>query len=168
MAESDIIQIRIGGHLIGIIGLKKVMTEMAGEFAAKPDEEIRAELFQRASAVNYIPRKATDTYEKELLKEFKRFLGYSVPHEEGTALQVYVLGPGCYNCDRLESDIRDVMAEMNVPGGILHITDAGEIGKYGVMGVPALVVNGRVVSVGSVPTKGEIRQWLQEAAGFPG
>jgi hypothetical protein len=83
MAESDIIQIRIGGHLIGIIGLKKVMTEMAGEFAAKSDEGIRAELFR-------------------------------------------------------------------------------------VMGVPALVVNGRVVSVGSVPTKGEIRQWLQEAAGFPG
>ena len=71
MAENDIIQIRVGGQLIGIIGLKKVMTEMAGEFASKPDEEIRVELFRRVSALNYIPRKATDAYERELLNEFK-------------------------------------------------------------------------------------------------
>ena len=164
MAENDIIQMRIGGHLIGISGLKKVMMEMAGEFAAKPDEEIRVELFRRVSALNYIPRKATDAYKCELLNEFKRFLGHSVPCEKATGLQILVLGPGCYNCDRLESDLRDVMAEMNVPGEIHHITDTGEIGKYGVMGVPGLVVNGRVVWVGSVPPKGKVRQWLQETS----
>jgi len=38
-----------------------------------------------------------------------------------------------------------------------------EIGKFGVMGTPALVINEKVVSVGITPDKKKIRQWLEEA-----
>ena len=38
-----------------------------------------------------------------------------------------------------------------------------KIGKYGVMGTPALVINKKVVSVGTTPDKKKIRQWLEEA-----
>jgi hypothetical protein len=60
-------------------------------------------------------------------------------------------------------DVRDVMAEMNVPGELIHVTDVREIGKYGVMGTPALVINKKIVSVGTTPEKRKIRQWLEDA-----
>lgn len=46
---------------------------------------------------------------------------------------------------------------------MLHISDVREIGKYGVMGAPALVINNKIVSVGTTPDKKKIRQWLEEA-----
>jgi protein-disulfide isomerase len=52
---------------------------------------------------------------------------------------------------------------MNLPADIEHVTDIAEIGSYGVMGTPALIVNGTVKSVGSLPPKTKLKQWLQDA-----
>jgi hypothetical protein len=76
-----------------------------------------------------------------------------------------ILGPGCTQCSRLEADVRDVMAQMNVLGQLIHVTDINEIGRYGVMGTPALAINKKIVSVGTTPEKKKIRQWLEEATG---
>ena len=43
-----------------------------------------------------------------------------------------------------------------------HVTDIKEIGKYGVMGTPALILNSEVKSVGRVPAKAKIKEWLGE------
>ena len=43
-----------------------------------------------------------------------------------------------------------------------HVTDNKEIGKYGVMGTPALIINGEVKSAGRVPLKAKIKEWLSE------
>ncbi len=43
-----------------------------------------------------------------------------------------------------------------------HVTDIKEIGKYGVMGTPALLINGEVMSIGRVPPKAKIKEWLNE------
>ena len=58
--------------------------------------------------------------------------------EGSTGLEVKVLGPGCAQCDRLEQELMAAMAELNLAGDIQHIRDVKEIGKYGVMGTPAL------------------------------
>ena len=55
------------------------------------------------------------------------------------------------------------MTEMNMPADLEHVTDITEIGSYGVMGTPALVINGEVKAVGSVPPKPKLRKWLREA-----
>ncbi len=55
-----------------------------------------------------------------------------------------------------------VMAEMNLAADIEHVMDISEINRYGVRGTPALVINGKVRSVGTVPAKGNIREWLSE------
>lgn len=39
-------------------------------------------------------------------------------------------------------------------------TDYGEIMARGVMSTPCLVLDGRVVSVGRVPSAGDIAEWL--------
>ena len=55
------------------------------------------------------------------------------------------------------------MSTIDITGQIDHIRDIKEIGSYGVMGSPALIINGKVKAVGRVPMKSEIRKWLMEA-----
>ena len=62
----------------------------------------------------------------------------------------------------MEQDVREVLAELKMPGDLSHVTDPAEIAKYGLMGVPALVINGRVVCVGTVPDRNRIKQWLMD------
>jgi len=160
---SDIIQLRIDGKLIGVVGLQKIMEEMAGAFADTGDMEISKELLLRAAKHNYIPRRVEEAYGLALLREFRRFLGQDVEETLPTGLHIVVLGPGCARCSRLERDVRDALAELGLPGELLHVDDLREIARYGVMGVPALIVNGRVHSVGTTQEKEELKKWLRAA-----
>jgi hypothetical protein len=54
-----------------------------------------------------------------------------------------------------------VMAELNLPADLEHVRDVKEIACYGVMGNPALVINGKVVAVGRVPSKSQLKEWLK-------
>jgi len=75
------------------------------------------------------------------------------------------LGPGCVQCDRLEQDLMQVMSETGIVADIEHVRDIKEIGQYGVLGTPALLINGQVKSVGKVPMKSKMIEWLKEAQG---
>ncbi len=77
-------------------------------------------------------------------------------------LDIKVLGSGCKNCIRLENLCREVTAENNWPANIEKITDINEYGNYGVMMTPGLVVNGKVLSQGKIPTKGTLEYWLEK------
>ena len=46
-----------------------------------------------------------------------------------------------------------------------HVRDIKEIGAYGVMGTPALIINGKVMAVGKVPAKAKLKKWLSEYKG---
>jgi small redox-active disulfide protein 2 len=162
MSQRDIVQIRIEGVLVGIVGLTAIMTELAGDGMKRADEDIREELLVRVGAENYIPRKARDSYGRALLREFRKFRGEAVEEETLPGLRIQVLGPGCARCWQLERDVRDVMAELNLAGELVHVDDLREIARSGVLGAPALIVNGRVLAVGSVPAKTDIRKWLSD------
>ena len=164
MSKEDLTKIRINNQLIGIIGLRDVMEEMAEEYAERPDAEVQTALIKRLSRKNYIPDHAKEDYGKALLREFNKFLGR--PHQEDVleGLDIKVLGPGCANCDRLEREVMEVMAEMNLAASIDHVTDIKEIGRYGLVGTPALIINGKVMSIGTVPAKSKIKAWLGEFA----
>ncbi len=163
MSENEVTQIRVKGNLIGIVGLQKTMADMSSDYSRQTDEAIGTEMIKRLSGKNYIPGSAGNIYAQAFVREFRKFLGQPVEEEKQTALEVLILGPGCANCNRLENDVRDVLAEMNAPGEMIHVTDMREISKYGVMGMPALVINKKVVSVGTTPEKKKIRQWMEEA-----
>jgi len=162
---QKVTQMRVKGNLVGIVGLQDVMEAMKPGYSEQSDEVIGKEMISRLTAHNYIPDSARDNYAKALVREFRIFLGQPVEEEKLEGLEVLILGPGCAQCNRLEADVRDVMAQMNMPGELNHITDLRQIGKYGVMGTPALVINNKVVSVGTTPEKKKIRQWLEVATG---
>ncbi len=162
MSKDDVKQIKVGRHTTGIIGLKNVVEEVAKEFAEKQDEEIQAELLKRLSKKNYISDSTRESYGKAFLREFNIFIGKPYDEDDSEGLEIKVLGPGCAQCDRLEMELMEIMTEMNLPADLEHITDIKEIGKYGVMGMPALIVNGKVMCTGKVPTKRKLKEWLSE------
>jgi len=163
MADVDVSQVRVGEFTAGIIGLNSVLQDMAGEWAEKPDAQVAAELVTRLSVKNYIPESAKVSYGMAFLREFKKFTGKPYKEEPSEQLEIKILGPGCVNCDRLEREVMQAISELDLPAGIDHVRDIREIGKYGVMGSPALIINGKVKAVGRVPMRSEIRKWLKEA-----
>ena len=163
MSDGDVSQIRVGDFSAGIINLKSVLQDMAREWADKPDALVAAELVERLSLKNYIPESAKGSYGSALLREFKKFIGKPYEEEAPERLEIKILGPGCANCDRLEREVIEAVSELDLPAGIDHIRDIKEIGNYGVMGSPALIINGKVKAVGRVPMRSELKKWLLEA-----
>jgi small redox-active disulfide protein 2 len=159
---SDIVQVSMGDRSIGIIGLKKVMADLAVTASGKTDGECREILYRGIADQNYIPPKMVEEYKDALLRAFKIYTGEAAEEAPAGGVRIQVLGPGCYNCDRMEQDVREVLAELKMPGDLSHVTDPAEIAKYGLMGVPALVINGRIVCVGTVPDRNRIKQWLMD------
>lgn len=161
MVENKIKQIIINDRLIGLVGLDDAI-KMAESHKGRSDDEIQKYLLEMISVNNYIPSAARDAYGHAVLREFKIAQCLPVEPESSYGLRIAVLGMGCTRCNRLESDIRDILSEMKIAADLRHITDFKEIARYGVMGSPALVINNKVLSVGEVPPKSKIRQWIIE------
>lgn len=75
-------------------------------------------------------------------------------------MEVKILGTGCPKCKTLEQVTRDVIRQNNIDATVTKVEDIMEIMKYNIMTTPALVVDGKVVVKGRVPSADEIRQFL--------
>ena len=76
--------------------------------------------------------------------------------------KVEVLGSGCANCVRLAANAKEAAAMAAVEVEIVKVTDYGQIASYGIMSTPGLVIDGKVVSYGRVPSATDIVAWLSE------
>jgi hypothetical protein len=97
---------------------------------------------ERLAKRNYIPKGVAARYQEAFLREYKRHIGASTADAPAEGLEIKVLGPGCPQCERLEQEVMTVLAESGIAAELTHVRDPAEIGRYGVMGTPALVVNG--------------------------
>jgi len=163
MAEDNIKQIMINGHLVGIVGLCDAIQKI--NRPDKSEEEIKNFLLKEISLNNYVPSSARDVYANALLREFKIANGLPVAEESVPGLKIEVVGMGCARCDQLEKDVRDLLSEMQIAASLRHVHDIREIASYHLLGSPALVINDKVVAVGEVPPKSQIREWIIKA--FP-
>jgi len=160
MSDRDVTQLRIGNHAVGIMGLEEAMDEMAATHVHASDKEITETLLALLSKRNYIPPGARESYGQAFLRAFKKHLGQALDDGFSDLLVIRVLGQGCIQCDQLEQNVMEVLSELDLPADLEHVRDIQEIGKYGVMGTPALLINGKVMCVGRVPPKLRIREWL--------
>jgi len=78
-------------------------------------------------------------------------------------LNVIVLGTGCPNCRKLEQLCYDVAAKNNLDMNLEKVTDISKFADYGIMLTPGLVINGKVMSGGKIPTKSTLTHWMMEA-----
>ncbi len=79
-------------------------------------------------------------------------------------LTIKVLGPGCTNCNKVEEITKTAVSTMGIETKIEKITDYNEIVEYGVLSTPGLVINGKVVCSGRIPSQVEVTTWLADAA----
>jgi small redox-active disulfide protein 2 len=163
MSADDLLQISIAGRPIGILGFKAIFEELAPTLAHSTDEVLAVELVTRLSQKNYIPEKVKAEYGKALVREFRRKLGHPIQEENPPGLVIKVLGQGCINCRELTQRIMDVMSELNLAADLEHVTDIQAIARFGVLGSPALIINGKVLARGKVPSKKQLTDWLKQA-----
>jgi len=78
-------------------------------------------------------------------------------------LDIKILGPNCPNCAELERLCRQAVRENWIEASIEKVTDLKKIAEYNVVMTPALVINGKVVHNGSVPTKANLVTMLMNA-----
>lgn len=71
---------------------------------------------------------------------------------------IKVLGSGCPNCLKLESNIKIVLKELEIEVPVEKVTDISDIIKYGVMSTPALVVDEKVLASGRVLDVSELKE----------
>jgi small redox-active disulfide protein 2 len=162
MTKSDVIQIKIGKHKVGFVGLKETFKDMTELYAKQPDDVVAEELLNRLSKKNYISDKVQKEYGRAFVREFRKFLGQPFDDENDQGLEIKVLGAGCVLCNSLENDVMEVLSEMNLTADLEHVRDVEEIAKYNVKGTPALIINGKVICSGRIPSKNVIRKWLEE------
>jgi len=70
------------------------------------------------------------------------------------------LGTGCSKCKTLEELTRKVIKDNGIDANVTKVEDILEIMKYNIMTTPALVINGKVVLKGRIPSADEIKQLL--------
>jgi len=73
---------------------------------------------------------------------------------------IKILGTGCAKCKALESTVREVVSENDIEASIEKVEDMLEIISFEVMSTPALVINGKVVVAGSIPSKSQLLELL--------
>ena len=78
-------------------------------------------------------------------------------------MTVRILGQGCADCRSLHENVKQTVAAMELDAEVEYITDLTKIVLYGVMQVPALVIDEKVVSVGRVLKPKEIEKLLTDA-----
>ena len=75
-------------------------------------------------------------------------------------MEIKVLGTGCAKCKALEKATREAVAKTGVNATVTKVEDIVEIMKLGIMTTPALVVNGKVLVKGKVPSVEELSKLL--------
>jgi len=72
---------------------------------------------------------------------------------------IKVLGTGCANCKPAKL-IEDAAAARGVAVRLEKVEEIKDIMGYGVMSTPGVVVDGKVVHAGGVPSRDKIDAWL--------
>ncbi len=78
-------------------------------------------------------------------------------------IEVKVLGTGCANCKTTQALIEAVASEHDIAIALEKVEDMAKIMSYGVMSTPGVVINGKVIHAGGLPSKASILSWLSAA-----
>lgn len=76
-------------------------------------------------------------------------------------MEIKVLGPGCAKCAATVELLQKAAKAKGADVSITKVEDIREIVSYGVMSTPAVVIDGKVVHVGSVPTGEKAEGWMK-------
>ena len=75
---------------------------------------------------------------------------------------IKVLGSGCASCHALYENAKEAVQKMGLSVEVEYITDLQKVMEYGVMSMPALVANEKVVSMGKVLKANDVEKLLHK------
>lgn len=75
-------------------------------------------------------------------------------------MDIKVLGTGCANCKNTIALIDQVAKAKGVTVTLEKVEDLRAIMDYGVMSTPGVVIDGKVVHAGGVPSRDKVEGWL--------
>jgi small redox-active disulfide protein 2 len=75
-------------------------------------------------------------------------------------MEIKILGTGCPKCKTLEKMTQDTVTEMGIQANVTKEEDIMKIMEYGIMRTPGLVIDGKVVMSGRVPSVNELKEFL--------
>jgi len=79
-------------------------------------------------------------------------------------MKIQVVGAGCPKCQATERNVINACQELGLAADISHVYDVREFAKLDVRLTPAVLVDGKVVISGKVPTVDELKKILSEIA----
>ena len=74
--------------------------------------------------------------------------------------KIQILGTGCAKCEKLAENAQQAADNLGLDYELVKIKDLNEIMAFGVMTTPGLAVDGKVLSMGKVPSPAEIEKML--------
>lgn len=77
-------------------------------------------------------------------------------------MKIQVAGPGCPRCLATEKNVREACAQLDLGADISHVFDMMEIAKLGVIFTPAVIVDGKIMLSGKLPTVEELKKILSK------
>ena len=76
---------------------------------------------------------------------------------------IKVLGAGCKSCHEQYENTKEAVKAMGLSVETKYITDMQRVMEYGVMSMPAIVVNEKVVSMGKVLKAADVEKLLRKS-----
>ena len=77
-------------------------------------------------------------------------------------LSIKVLGAGCKSCHEMYENTKEAVKNAGLSVEVEYITDMEKVMGYGVMSMPALVINEKVVSMGKVLKAADVEKLLHK------
>jgi len=75
-------------------------------------------------------------------------------------MNIIVLGTGCAKCKTLEQLTRKVVTDLKLNAEVTKEEDITKIMSYGIMRTPGLVVAGKILLSGRIPSESELKELL--------
>ena len=84
----------------------------------------------------------------------------NVCDKDNRITSIKVLGAGCKSCHKQFENVKKAVEELGLEIEVEYITDMEKVMAFGVMSMPAIVVNEKVVSMGKVLKSVEVIKLL--------
>ena len=76
-------------------------------------------------------------------------------------MHIRIYGPGCARCQETERVVEDVVRESRSDATLEKISGLMEIATSGILSVPAVTIDGKIMCQGRVPSRAEVLGWLE-------
>ncbi len=75
-------------------------------------------------------------------------------------INIKILGTGCASCKSTQRLVEEVIAAKGVQAQVEKVEDIPSIMQYGVMRTPGVVIDGKVVHSGGIPSRAMVESWI--------